>query len=571
MSQILSLIQDIYPQDYHRIQQALSNTINQKRRLQTKVPDWYKKLQFYVVYPDAFHQGWKAGLDELREKLPYIKKLGLNAIHVLPFLSSPQIDAGFDVNEYYLVRENLGGNLAFDRFISDCEEQGIAVFMDLVLNHISYQHRWFLQAVSGDRFYRKFFYTSWEKPNLIERYSNSAGEWAAYDTDAGRLDMRIIFPEQAGEVPHWYQAEDGYWYYHTFYPQQLDVNWNNYHVFVAYTKVIAFWAKKGLNFRLDAVPFVGKEIKPGLIETSPRTHQIVTAVNLLTNTISPDSVFLVEANQPTEQMIEYFGKEAKGESNALVEAHMAYNFPLMNQMWGGLISQQTSGLVASLKQTGQIPQWGTWVNFLRNHDELSLEFAGKELHQIIYDQIIDRGLPFRGDHDIAGRTMSLLGDDENQFLLAYFLLASMPGCPAIIYGDELGKTNDFEFMKQQTEYKRSWFHLDQIQDDTRDINRGFLDDEQINKPESQVIYTKLAQIFNLRQKWIAGKKPSRVKTLGESVLEIKYKDLTAVLNLGLDSVKYPTKAPKIIFKHGSIKKTAAGITLGPQSGLWVSK
>lgn len=566
MNQLLSLIQETYPDDYHKIQQAISHTLNKQRLTRQKPEDWYKRLQFYVVYPDTFHSGWKAGLDELADKIGYIKRLGCNAIHVLPFLSSPQIDAGFDVNEYYLVRENLGGNLALDRFLAECEKQDIAVFMDLVLNHVSYQHRWFSQAVSGDRFYRKFFYTSWDQPKLLKSFEDSTGSWASYETDEGQLDIRIIFPEQAGEIPHWVQAEDGYWYYHTFYPQQLDVNWNNYHVFVAYAKVLSFWAKKGVNFRLDAVPFVGKEIKPGLIETSPRTHQLVSAMKQITQTVAPDSVFLVEANQEVDQTIAYFGDP----QTKRVESDMAYNFPLMNHLWGALVSGKPDSLAKCLGQTQAIPEWASWVTFLRNHDELTLEFAGKDLWQMLYQQLIDKGVPFRGDHDIAGRTKSLLGDDPEELVFAYFTLASLPWCPAIIYGDEIGKLNDPEFMKSQTEYKQAWFHLEEIADDTRDINRGFLDEAQLAEEQAQAIYKKISQIFKTRLKLVSGKELVDKRIKSESLLCLEYDQLAVYLNFGSSQIEIEYPGGDLKLAAGKTRSTKSKIVLGPRSGVWVS-
>lgn len=556
MLAFLDLIKSIYPHDYSQVQKALAESLNNQRLTSNLPDDWYKKLHLYVTYPDSFHEHGQAGLTQLTERLDYIKELGCNAVHVLPFLSSPMIDAGFDISDYYIIRDDVGSNKEFDKLLAEAKKRGIVIFMDLVLNHVSEEHRWFQQAVSGDRFYRQFFEHSWKQPQLIERYSNQGGEWARYASDNGPIDIRIIFPEQCGQIPHWRQAEDGYWYYHTFYPQQPDINWHNYHVFIAYAKTMIYWAKKGVSFRLDAIPFVGKDIQAGQIETSQRTHQIVQALHQLVKLVAPDSTFLVEANQPIDKMTSYYGQEATQYRPEIKEAELAYNFPLMNMLWDALMTNHTDRLFKCIQATLDVPEWAGWVTFLRNHDELSLEYAPTEIKYEIYSALKDKGLSFRGKHDIAGRTASFLDNDTNQMIFAHTVLASLPGSPAIIFGDEIGKLNDYEFMKRQTEYKQQRLEDAQVKDDTRDINRGYLDAAQINQPSSRNLYRHISQIFKSRLKYIEYFATAQVRLSNKDYLRIDYplakKCLSVYLNFCNRAIEIPIKDRTLVLGDTSL-------------------
>src|SRR3989344_3811595 len=272
---------------------------------------WYKKLQMYVVYADSFttvnqkskikNQNDKSKFKNrnkgrgdfytLTEKLEYIRELGCNAIHVLPFLESPMVDGGFDVSDYYKVRENLGGppsprgnvgategrgNEAFEKFLAKAKSLRLKVFMDLVLNHVSEEHEWFRKAVAGEGRYRNYFIWQKEKPELVKTFEKGGKLWARYRVRLKRksqsskpqlkvqklkqyIDLLVVFSDFVGEIPHWRQGKDGYWYFHSFYPQQLDLNCDNPKVLIEMAKVLIYWANKGLSFRLDAIGHLGKD------------------------------------------------------------------------------------------------------------------------------------------------------------------------------------------------------------------------------------------------------------------------------------------------------------------------
>jgi len=491
MKQINQLLQKLYPENVEEVTSAVEKCFN---GIQPKTNDskWYKNLQLYVTYADSFNNGVAADFRTLTSQLEQIKDLGCNCIHVLPFLASPMIDMGFDVSDYFLVREELGGGKALDQFLDKAKQLEVKVMMDIVLNHVSEEHRWYRQAVSGDDFYKDFFIWRETKPKFVKQYTDDHGVWAQYQYNNKKVNTRIIFPEHIGELPHWVQAEDGNWYYHTFYPHQLDLNWYNYNVFIAFAKVLVYWAKKGVVFRLDAIPFVSKQIELGLIESNKRVHDIVAALNLIVKQVNQECIFLVEANQPMNTLKEYFGKEH-------VESELAYNFPLMNSLWTTILMQSENYVWECLDTQGSLPDHADWVTFLRNHDELTLEYATPEHRKLVLKELKGRGKAFREGFGYAGRTYNFLENDEKRTAMAYFLLASLPGKPTIIFGDEHAKEYSNTFMKQQTKWKRVRFADSSIAHDTRDINRSpIVVGEDDATKESNYLVTHLSKVFQKR-------------------------------------------------------------------------
>lgn len=112
---------------------------------------WYKFLNLYAVYPDAIENGNAVPLARLIPRLAHVKRLGCNALHILPFLASPLIDAGFDVSDYFRVRDDLGTMEDLKNVAHEAQRLGIRLIMDLVSNHVSDQHEWFQKAEAGTK------------------------------------------------------------------------------------------------------------------------------------------------------------------------------------------------------------------------------------------------------------------------------------------------------------------------------------------------------------------------------------------------------------------------------------
>lgn len=526
-----NLLQEIYPQDYRSILKQLTPLLDSLDHIDPTNWDWYKHGQLYVTYPDGFTHNNQTDLHSLTNQLSSIKDLGFDAVHILPFLKSPLIDAGFDISDYRNAREDLGGNSAAESLLSKAAELDIRVFIDLVLNHTSNQHEWFQKAQTNNKFYRDFYTHTVTKPTLVKTYSDKDGDWATYIIEDKEISIRIIFPEQAGPLPHWEQGEDGYWYYHTFYPHQIDVEWNNPDVFVEFAKIFVYWAKKGVNYRLDAIPFIAKDIIRGVTESSQKTHQIVQALNHIVKKVSPNSVFLVEANQPIKVTKQYFGSEG------IVESDLAYNFQLNHGLWSALVSQTHEHIWEVLDLSQNIPDWGQWITFLRNHDQLSLEFMDEDMRLVLHEELAPKGLSFMEGFGISGRTSPFLDNSPERIVMAHALLASLPGMPAIYYGDEIGYANNPEYMEQQTQMKKSQADSANISHDTRDINRGPIDISSYSQEYSQAIFQQLKLIFNTRKKMlgIATKTPSLINLESDTIFAARYDfdgpDIAIFINL----------------------------------------
>jgi maltose alpha-D-glucosyltransferase/alpha-amylase len=498
MKALQSILEKIYPNKSKYIFDKLSDVIKVDSEInESSKSMWYKNFNLYVTYPDAFKIDNENNLHTLNTKIDYIKSLGFNAIHILPFLKSPLIDFGFDIDDYYNVRDFLGGNGALDSLVLKANQLDMKVFMDIVFNHISDNHEWFKKAQLGDEYYRNFFIYSKEKPHHIKTFKDDFGVWARYNMEGIERDIRIIFPEQVGEVPHWVQGKDGYWYFHMFYPHQIDLNWLNPDVFIEMAKVLIYWAQKGINSRLDVILFVGKEIEKGIFESTENTHDIIKALHQILKRVSLESTFLVEVFQPIDLTLKYFGQKD------LIESELGYNFHLMNSLWASLIIKDEKYIWDGLETQKVIPDWSQWVTFLRNHDELSLEFTPDDLRETINSTLLENGMQFREGFGISGRTYSLLGKNPKRTLMSYFLLASLPGNPALIYGDELGQENDDENMKVQRENKISRTGDQNIEYDTRDINRGVVRELDFETERAKTMIPEIRKIFTTRLKYKA--------------------------------------------------------------------
>lgn len=485
MDEVIALIKPLYKkEEVEKIEHELTTYIEKlpKVELQPYSSHWYKNSTLYTIYPDSLQTKHGTPLENIKNYLPQVKKLGCNAVHLLPFLNSPLRDKGFDVSDYYKIREGLGGMGALKELKKEADTLGIHIFMDLIFNHVSIDHEWFLKAQKGSEYYRNFFITTKETPQFLGKINKNAAVWASYLVDGEKTLVSVAFPEFAGEFPHWIQGEDGYWYYHTYYPSQIDVNWKNPEVFIELSKVLLYWASLGFNFRLDAIPFIGKSAYKQLNTHNPFTHHLTSVFNVLARLVNPNCIFILETSEHLDSEIEYFG------TANLHQAHMLYDFHLTTYLWVSLVEKDVSYLWKQLKSNKHIPIHAQWINFLRNHDELSLAALNNTSLEIIHQKLLPFGKPFREGYGVAGRTYSLLGSDERRFLMSYFLLSSLPGSMLIPYGDEYGMSN----------IPASKLPLPE-QADARNINRGNLTEEITESNKGKRIFEHMAHMVGIRR------------------------------------------------------------------------
>ncbi|MGA2672303.1 MAG: alpha-glucosidase [Terracidiphilus sp.] len=204
--------------------------------------NWWKNAVIYEIYPRSFQDSNGDGIGDLNgitKRLDYLKDLGVDAIWLTPCYPSPQVDFGYDISDYKNIDPQYGTLADFDRLVAEARKRNIRVLMDMVMNHTSDQHKWFLESRSS----RTSPYRDWYM------WHDGKGETA---TDKGEVpnNWQSDFGHSAWE---WDEKTRQY-YYHKFYIQQPDVNWDNPKIHAAFKDIIRFWLKRGVGgFRFDAI------------------------------------------------------------------------------------------------------------------------------------------------------------------------------------------------------------------------------------------------------------------------------------------------------------------------------
>ena len=378
---------------------------------------WYKSAVFYEVYVRAFRDSNNDGHGDLRgviEKLDYLQQLGVTCLWLLPINPSPLKDDGYDVAQHYDIHPDFGTLDDFQALIAETHRRGMRLILDMVLNHTSDQHPWFRAARSNPHSPFREYYV-----------------WS--DTTARYAEARVIFRE--AESSNWaWDAEAGQYYWHRFYAAQPDLNYDHPPLRREMMKVISFWLDLGVDgFRCDAVPFLF-EREGTNCENLPETHRFLRQVRAHMQRNYPGRILLAEAVSPPQQLRQYFG-------NGKNEFHMAFHFPLMPYLFMALGKADRAPLETIARLTPRIPRDCQWCNFLRNHDELTLEMLTAEERQWMWDHYAPDPR-MRLNFGTRRRLAPLLGGDTDRIRLAHSLLLTLPGSPVLYYGDEIGMGDD---------------------------------------------------------------------------------------------------------------------------------
>lgn len=494
--------------------------------------DWYKDEIVYMFYPDQFgvKEGGKPGtFKNLIEMLDYLKDLGVTTIYVLPFADSPMNDSGFDVRNPRSVRADLGGMVEFKEFVKSARQKGFKIKADLVLNHFSDQHEWFQKALNGDIEKLNYFIVREDMPEFKKYKDEKLGFVVEYKEKDGTITKRrLIFPEICEN--HYrkvtIQGKD-YYLYHTFYPFQLDVNWENPQVLYYMLDTIGMWANLGVDiFRMDAIPYYIKE-EGTTAENLPKTHQIIKLLSAFLQAAAPRSVIQAEACQMPRKILPYFGSERKislklqsEEPKELIrtdEVQIAYHFPYMPAIWASLVTADNSYFWKAYRQTPKIPQSSAWAIFLRVHDELTLEMVDNKTRELLYGGLVSKGAAFRKGYGVSGRLANFLDKNPDRITMAFSILLSMPGVPIVYYGDEIGIPNNYANAKSRAQQREAKQKLAKSSSnkvemlsyyDSRDINRGpitqktFYDAKNSTETYSGKVYKRVKQLIALRKQYV---------------------------------------------------------------------
>ena len=376
-------------------------------------PHWYKDAVIYELHVRAFQDSTNDGIGDfpgLMLRLPWLAELGVNCVWLLPFYPSPQRDDGYDIANYRDVHNDYGTLRDFRAFLAEAHRLGIRVITELVLNHTSDQHPWFQDARRAPR-------------------GSSKRNWYVWSDDPERYaDTRIIFTDT--ETSNWtWDPVARQYYWHRFFSHQPDLNFDHPPVRRAIERVLRFWLDMGVDgVRLDAVPYL-VERDGTSCENLPETHAILRDLRAVADRYEPRRIFLAEANQWPEDVVQYFG--------AGDECHMAYHFPLMPRLFMALAQEDAHPVEEILARTPAIPSDCQWALFLRNHDELTLEMVTDAERDYMYDAYA-ADPRMRINVGIRRRLAPLLGNSRPKIELLNGLLLSLPGTPIVYYGDEIG-------------------------------------------------------------------------------------------------------------------------------------
>ena len=373
---------------------------------------WYQRAVFYEILVRGFFDSNDDGTGDIPgiiNKLDYVQWLGVDCIWLLPFYQSPLRDGGYDISDYWTVLPEYGQVADVAQLVDEAHRRGIRVIADLVMNHTSDQHPWFIES-RQDR-------------------SNPRADWYVWSDDDQRYpDARIIFVDT--EKSNWeWDPQRGQYYWHRFFAHQPDLNYDNPDVADTMLDVVRYWLDVGLDgFRLDAVPYLfERDGTDG--ENLPETHDYLRRLRKEVDSLYPGKVLLAEANQWPEDVVQYFGD---GD-----ECHMCFHFPLMPRMFMSVRREQRYPITEILARTPPIPEEGSWGIFLRNHDELTLEMVTDEERDYMYSEYA-KDPRMKRNIGIGRRLAPLVDNDRRVAELLHSLLFSLPGSPVLYYGDEIG-------------------------------------------------------------------------------------------------------------------------------------
>ncbi|HSN91769.1 MAG TPA: maltose alpha-D-glucosyltransferase [Anaeromyxobacteraceae bacterium] len=380
-------------------------------------PGWYKDAIVYETHVKAFFDSTGDGVGDLAglaSKLDYLQELGITCLWLLPFFPSPLRDDGYDIADYLDVHPSYGTLEDFRRLVDEAHRRGIAVLIELVINHTSDQHPWFQRARKAP-------------PGSPER---AFYVWS--DRDTRYAGARIIFLDT--ERSNWsWDPEARAFYWHRFFSHQPDLNFENPEVIREVLDALRFWAEMGVDgFRLDAVPYLVEE-EGTSCENRPGTHEVIRKIRAFVDREFPGRMLLAEANQWPSDVRPYFGH---GD-----ECHMAFHFPLMPRIFMALRLEDAEPIVDIMRKTPPIPETCQWALFLRNHDELTLEMVSADERDYMY---LAYGQDPRAKLNVGiRRRLAPLVDNSRQRIeLLHALLFSFPGTPVLYYGDEIGMGDD---------------------------------------------------------------------------------------------------------------------------------
>lgn len=357
---------------------------------------WWRSGILYQIYPRSFQDSNGDGVGDLRgviERLPYLRELGVDALWLSPIFPSPMEDFGYDIADYTGIDPVFGSLNDFDALVVAAHDLGLKIVLDLVPNHTSDRHPWFIESRSSR--------------------ANAKRDWYIWRDPKGEGGPPNNWLSEFGGSTWEFDADTGQYYYHAFLRSQPDLNWRNHDVRRAMHDVMRFWLRRGVDgFRVDVMWHLIKDdllrdnpLNPDFISGQqpyqqliplysadrPEVHEIVAEMRRVIDEFD-DRVLIGEIYLPLDKLVTYYGRDLAG-------AHLPFNFALISTPWN---ARTIAKLVGDYEAALPAGAWPNWV--LGNHDRQ--------------------------------RIASRVGGDQAR--IAAMLLLTLRGTPTLYYGDEIG-------------------------------------------------------------------------------------------------------------------------------------
>ena len=371
---------------------------------------WWKESVVYQIYPKSFKDSNGDGVGDIRgiiQKLDYLKELGVNVLWISPMLESPQDDNGYDISDYRRIYKEYGTMEDYEELLSEAHKRDIKILMDLVVNHTSDEHNWFIESrKSKDNPYRDYYI--WKDPVNGKEPNNWGG----------------AFGGSAWE----YDPQTQMYYLHLFSKKQPDLNWENEKVRQEVYDMMTFWCEKGIDgFRMDVISMISKDqtFPDGEMNNSlygdfgpycvhgPRVHEFLQEMNR--EVLSRYDIMTVgETSGVTiEEAQKYAGEAGK-------ELNMVFQFEHVDN------------------GSGDYGKWTTEKYDFKEFKRIMIKWQ-EELQGKAWNSL------FLGNHD-QPRSVSRFGNDnpayrETSAKMLATCLHMMQGTPYVYQGEELGMTN----------------------------------------------------------------------------------------------------------------------------------
>jgi maltose alpha-D-glucosyltransferase/alpha-amylase len=381
---------------------------------------WWKNAVVYCLDVETYADGNGDGCGDFRgliQRIDHLHRLGVTCLWLMPFYPSPDRDDGYDITDFYGVDPRLGTLGDFVEFVRTARDRGMRVIADLVVNHTSDRHPWFVEARSSRDSPRRDWYI-----------------WV--DEEPADAAAGVVFPDQETSV--WELDEQtGQYYLHQFYRHQPDLNVANPEVRDEIARIIGYWMQLGLSgFRVDAVNFLIETKRQQDVVALPDPHDYLADLAAFLRRRNGEAILLGEVNLPYPDLMPFFGvRDGGGTTDELT---MCFDFVGMQAMYLSLARGDAEPLADALKRRPDPPEDGRWATFVRNHDELTLDKLSEAQRQEVFAAFgPDEDMQLYG-RGLRRRLPTMLDGDQRRIRLVYSLLFALPGTPVLFYGEEIG-------------------------------------------------------------------------------------------------------------------------------------